>query len=977
MQKDRPVPSDDQSLAFSERARGIEAYIANGLDLICALSEDGCLLRANPAFERTVGRSKPEIIGRRISEFIHPDDIGIAGTMAVRIAAGESINHFPIRLCAPDGSCRWVGWSAYRSEGVTFAVGRDITEHKQAEEELAETRALLQAVLSQSPVPVVVARAPANVVWFGNQALADLYGVASRERYEGLAIEQVVEERPWQALHTDRTPVALDDMPLSRALQGVTVRSEEGIIVRPDGSERWVLATGAPIYDSARKLIAGLVMYSDVTEIKRADATLRLVNRQLQMISDCNQALIRATDECELLATVCSIAVTIGGYRMAWVGFAEDDADKTVRPVAHAGFEDGYLENRWSWADDEFGRSTVGVAIRSGRPSSTQRIAIDPAFARWQAAALGRGFAAACSLPLTAGTRTFGVLTVYSSSTDAFHPKEVELLGELAGDLGFGIQVLRTRNEGARAEENLRASEERFKRMLEHSNDIVVVTDENLILSTLFGPVERMLGRAPEELIGTSGFDRMHSDDLPQARRALGGVVSAPGSTARAEFRVQDKYGDWVPFEAIGVNLLDDPTVRGVVINIRNITERKLAEAERVRLQAQLQQAMKMEAVGRLAGGVAHDFNNLLTAISGNLELARLDVAQTDPLMPYLEAIGRAAESAAALTQQLLAFSRRQIIEPRVLNLNDLVANLRRMATRLIGEDIEIRTRLAPDLGTVKVDPGQFEQVLLNLVVNARDAMLDGGILLIETANVGLDAHYCVTHSRLQPGPFVMLAVSDTGCGMSDDVKQRLFEPFFTTKPKGKGTGLGLATIFGAVQQANGAIEVYSEVGQGTTFKIYLPRAGAVAEMPVREKLPSDAPHGHETVLLVEDEASVRDVALAVLTRLGYRVLTAANADEALTHAATDGASIDLLMTDVVMPGMNGRELAELLVKAHPRVKVLFTSGYTEDVIVHHGVVDENLDFIGKPYSLAGLAAKVRETIDRQPRQDRSDSGRS
>jgi two-component system, cell cycle sensor histidine kinase and response regulator CckA len=404
-----------------------------------------------------------------------------------------------------------------------------------------------------------------------------------------------------------------------------------------------------------------------------------------------------------------------------------------------------------------------------------------------------------------------------------------------------------------------------------------------------------------------------------------------------------------------------------VVLNIRDVSERKAAESERVRLQEQLQQAMKMEAVGRLAGGIAHDFNNLLTAITGHLELMRLDLAATDPVMPSVEAIGKAADSAAALTQQLLAFSRRQIIEPRVLNLNDLVAGLQRMATRLIGEDIAVETKLAPDLEAVKVDPGQFNQVLLNLVVNARDAMPDGGVLVIETSNVDLDEHYCSSHPYLKPGPFVRLAVSDTGCGMTEDVKQHLFEPFFTTKPKGKGTGLGLATIFGAVKQAGGAIEVYSEPDRGTTFKLYLPRVEAPAEKLIRETLRPDIPRGRETILLVEDEQIVRDVALAVLTRLGYRVLPAANGGEALMHAEKFDGHIDLLMTDVVMPGMNGRELAERLLQVHPGVRVLYTSGYTEDVIVHHGVVDEDLEFIGKPYSLAALAMKVRETLDRRP----------
>jgi nitrogen-specific signal transduction histidine kinase/CheY-like chemotaxis protein len=404
--------------------------------------------------------------------------------------------------------------------------------------------------------------------------------------------------------------------------------------------------------------------------------------------------------------------------------------------------------------------------------------------------------------------------------------------------------------------------------------------------------------------------------------------------------------------------------VGGIVLYTEVITDRKRAEEERKALENQLQQAMKMEAVGRLAGGVAHDFNILLTAILGSIELARLDVAKTEPVAGTLDTIDEAARSAAALVRQLLAFSRRQIIEPKVLNLNDLVASLQRMAARLIGEDITMRSRLAPDLGSVSVDPGQFEQVLLNLVVNARDAMPDGGTLRLETANASLDEHYCATHSQVRPGPYVMLAVSDTGVGMDPAVKQRLFEPFFTTKPVGKGTGLGLATIFGAVKQAGGTIEVYSEPGQGSTFKVYLPRVAASPEESARETAPSGIPRGQETILLVEDETCVRDVALAVLRRLGYTVLTAADGAEGLARAAVHEGPIHLLMTDVVMPGMNGREMAERLLQQRPEVKVLFTSGYTEDIVVHHGVLDARLEFIGKPYSLSALASKVREILD-------------
>ncbi len=323
----------------------------------------------------------------------------------------------------------------------------------------------------------------------------------------------------------------------------------------------------------------------------------------------------------------------------------------------------------------------------------------------------------------------------------------------------------------------------------------------------------------------------------------------------------------------------------------------------------------------------------------------------------------KAAQSAATLTRQLLAFSRKQIIEPKVLNLNDLVGNIQKMLTRLIGEDISFRTVLSEGLGSVRIDAGQFEQVLVNLAVNARDAMPDGGSLVIETSNIELDAHYRANHPEVLPGKYVLLAVSDTGHGMSVEVKEHLFEPFFTTKAMGRGTGLGLATTFCAVKQAGGSIEVYSEIDQGTTFKVLLPRVEEPAGKLDQEAPRTERLDGDETILVVEDEPGVREMAVKILKRFGYNVLHAPNGGEAFMLVEKYTGHIDLLMTDVVMPVMNGRELAERLVKLHPEMKVLFTSGYTENVIVHHGVIDEKLNFIGKPYSLRGLARKIREVL--------------
>ncbi len=399
------------------------------------------------------------------------------------------------------------------------------------------------------------------------------------------------------------------------------------------------------------------------------------------------------------------------------------------------------------------------------------------------------------------------------------------------------------------------------------------------------------------------------------------------------------------------------------VIVFRDITERKRAEEEMKSLQEQLRQSQKMEAIGRLAGGIAHDFNNLLTVIKGYSQLSLVELKENTPLRGNIEHIHTATDRAADLVRQLLAFSRRQILEMKVWDLNTILTNLKNMLRRLIGEDIELTTILAEDLGRVKTDLGWIEQAIMNLVVNARDAMPSGGKLTIETGNVILDEAHVSHRVGVKPGHFVMLSVSDTGVGMTPEVRERLFEPFFSTKEKDKGTGLGLSTVYGIVKQSDGDIWVYSEPGKGSTFKIYLPRVDGPPE-PLREKVPGDELlRGTETILLVEDEEEVRKLTVRVLERQGYKVLAAREGDEAFLICKQHQDPIHLMLTDVVMPGMNGQELAERLKPFYPGMKVLYMSGYTDNAIVLHGVLMEGVHYIQKPFTVQALARKVREVL--------------
>jgi two-component system, cell cycle sensor histidine kinase and response regulator CckA len=455
-----------------------------------------------------------------------------------------------------------------------------------------------------------------------------------------------------------------------------------------------------------------------------------------------------------------------------------------------------------------------------------------------------------------------------------------------------------------------------------------------------------------DEVLGRTPLDFTNEQRTPQVLES----VRAHGSWV-GELAGKRKDGTGMELR-LSVNTITDPNgqVVNIVASFIDVTEQK-------RLEAQLLHAQKMESVGRLAGGVAHDFNNLLTVILGAVELTRLELDPGHPAHEYLADAENAADSAGTLTKQLLAFSRKQIIAPKVLNLNDVIARVERMAQRLLGEDVLLRTVCAPDLGLVRFDPGQVEQIIVNLAVNARDAMPEGGRLTIETSNVRLDPQYTDMHAGVEFGDYVLLAVSDSGTGMSDEARAHLFEPFFTTKGPGKGTGLGLAMVYGAVQQNGGRIEVYSEPEHGTTFKIYLPQVLST-EPPVRLPERASPRSGGETILLVEDDSRVRVFAATVLERFGYQVHAFQAPASALAALPELHPPPDLLVTDVVMPGMNGRALAERIASLIPAMRVLFVSGYTENVIVHHGVLKENIEFLAKPYSVDQLARRVREVLD-------------
>jgi two-component system cell cycle sensor histidine kinase/response regulator CckA len=515
----------------------------------------------------------------------------------------------------------------------------------------------------------------------------------------------------------------------------------------------------------------------------------------------------------------------------------------------------------------------------------------------------------------------------------------------------------------AAAEENLRNSHERLRRFI----------DANIVGVVIASPSGNVI-EANDYYLRTIGYTREEFEQGMINWRA----ITPPEWLPADEHAIEElrERGICTPYEKEYVRrdrtrvsvYLADAMLPGleeqIAAFVLDITERKQAEQQMLSLQAQLQQSQKMEAIGRLAGGVAHDFNNLLTVISVQSQLGLRGLREGDPLKEKLKDIEQAADRAGNLTRQLLAFSRRQILEMKVFNLNIILTDLEKMLIRVIGEDIALKTTLADELGMIKVDPGQMEQVIVNLAVNAKDAMPKGGKLLLETANAELDEEYTRSHVGMMPGAYVLLSITDTGVGMTEEVREQIFDPFFTTKGKGKGTGLGLSTVYGIVKQSGGDIYVYSEPGKGTTFKIYLPRVFEPPEK-IRQVTREEIFLGKETLLVVEDEDAVRRLAVDILRRQGYTVLEAEAGGEALVICEQEKKPIHLILTDVIMPHMSGPELIERLRQVRKDFKVLYMTGYTDEAIVEHGILEEGIELIHKPFTIQKLSRKVREVLDK------------
>ncbi|HAA03985.1 MAG TPA: hybrid sensor histidine kinase/response regulator [Syntrophobacteraceae bacterium] len=565
----------------------------------------------------------------------------------------------------------------------------------------------------------------------------------------------------------------------------------------------------------------------------------------------------------------------------------------------------------------------------------------------------------AAALALMAMRRAYILVQLMSGSTTVPLP---DLTGELIAlttsifmvfGVGYIAPVFLAVQEANQALQENRA----VLQAILDASPVGIVLIRDRVIQWANQAMERMFGHAKESYQGQS--TALFYPDIQEYERVGKEIYPMVAHHEQGGMDVRLRRRDGSVFDgSVHVRALDSEDLgKGYIAALTDLTERK-------ELEQQIIQSQKMEAIGRLAGGVAHDFNNLLTSIMGYSDLLATKLPPDSPQRRYVGEVRKASELAAALTRQLLTFSRKQVLQPCVLYINDVISEMRLMLEKLLGEGVTLELDLAPALGCIRSDHGQIEQVILNLLVNSRDAMPLGGSITIATANVDLDADFAGSHLAVTAGPHVMLTVSDTGEGMAEDTRRRMFEPFFTTKEKGKGTGLGLATTYAIVKQSGGTLWVDSEIGRGTTIKIYFPRVDEDRQVETRLAEPCMRTDGTETILLAEDERAVRDLAGEMLQKCGYTVLEAVDGEDAVRIAEGYGQAIDMLLTDVVMPGMNGRELAERLTVRRPAIKILYISGYTDNVIAQHGILDPGTQFLAKPFTQQQLARKVREVLD-------------
>ncbi|HEY1661770.1 MAG TPA: PAS domain S-box protein [Verrucomicrobiae bacterium] len=930
----------------------LAAIVDSSEDAIIGKTLEGTIVSWNHGAEKVFGYSSAEAIGKPLLMLFPPERLKEEPEILARITRGEMVQHFETVRVRKDG--RRIDVSAtispiFDDKGKIIGaskIARDITEHKEAEVKLRESEEIFATAFRSSPAGIALLTLDGRYLEV-NAVYSSMLGYTREEMIGQTSISLNLTT----AAERERVMLEFEHQDSSKKAHEMKLR-------RRDGSFADVLFTNAvmPLHGVPHRL--GTII--DITARRRAEIRVQHLNRVYAVLSDINQTIVREKDSQALLEATCRIAVEKGEFRMAWVGVLDDAAQK-VKPVASAGVVDGYLEvQSWDLQDESRKRGPTAWALLTGERRVCNDIEHDPDVLPWREAALQRGYRSSVAFPLKADGRVVGVFSLCSAEPDFFDEEELVLLDELAADIGFAMEVHEHEKERLAAEQESRWRTTLSEAVLNSTQDGILVVDtqgKKLVQN------QRMkdIWKIPAEIFN-------EPDDVEQ----LCFVRSQIKNWQQFSDKVKHLYARPEEISIDEIELVDGRTLDrysspvrdregkyyGRVWAFRDITEqRKLAE--------QLRQAQKMEAIGQLAGGVSHDFNNILAVIQMQADQLKFGKNLLPEHKELADEIAAAAQRAAALTRQLLLFSRKETLRQQDLDLNNSINNMAKMLRRTIGENVQMQFRFAMETLLVHADAGMIDQVLMNLAVNSRDAMPKGGKLVIETSVVEFNEQAVSQSAQTRPGSFICLAVSDTGYGIPPENLSRIFEPFFTTKGVGKGTGLGLATVFGIVQQHQGWINVYSEVGRGTTFRIYLPRLAKKSTQKSEADSTVSLPGGHETILLVEDDPFLRASIRKTLLQLGYRVLEAVNGIEALEIWTQHKHEIHLLLTDLVMPGgITGIDLGEQLLKDHPGLKVIYASGYAAEVAGKDFPLEEGVNFVTKPFSSARLAQTIRNRLD-------------
>ena len=706
-----------------------------------------------------------------------------------------------------------------------------------------------------------------------------------------------------------------------------------------------------------------------------AAATLRRTNRALRTLSSCNEMVIRSTTETDLLDAICTILVQVGEYRLAWVGFAEQNEGKHIHPVAHAGFEQGYLESlNLTWADTEKGRGPTGTAIRTGTPSICNNILSDPKFATWRDEAIKRGYASAAALPLIANDETIGALSLCSAQNDAFDQEELQLLLELANDLAFGISHIRQSIEKEQADKALRQGKDRYKKLYAQSKksealyrSIIEASPDAIVIYDLQGRaryVSQMFTRifewTPEE-VKAIRIPFVPDDEKQKTMQTIRAVVEDGTPCIGFESKRTAKSGRILDV-SISASRYNDhkgqPT--GTIAILRDISERK-------KMERHLLQTQKMEAIGTLAGGIAHDFNNILSAVIGFTELAMDGVERDSPVYSNLQEVYQAGRRATELVRQILTFSRQHDQEQKPINVKHIAKEVLKLMRATLPSTITIRDDITSK-SLIIADPTQIHQLLMNLCTNAGHAMQEnGGTLKVALSDITLDSDFTDNHPDLTPGHYLKLTVSDTGCGMSAGVLERIFDPFFTTKANGEGTGMGLSVVHGIVDSHGGTITVTSEPEKGTTVSIFIPVIETqIASEKTREE---PIPTGTERILLVDDEIVLVKMETRLLESLGYQVTARTSSLEALELFKAQPDRFDLVITDMTMPAMTGDKMAQEMMRIRADIPIVLCTGFSAKMDEQKATAMGIRAFVAKPIIKSEIAQKIRIALDQQMRQ--------